>query len=290
MLTAQLLDQGTTTKSAFQIADSIDSIGGALGTGAGSDLSYVNAVVMKDSFGLVMDLIADVVRNPAFAPEEIERQRQQALSTLQVSRNDPDYVANVVFDRLVYGFHPYGLPNTGTAESIATVTRQDLQEYHRRYFVPNNMILAIVGDVTSDEAFAAAQRVFGEWARAALPAAMPVDLPQPARRIVVVDKPDAVQTSIRVGQLAIPRKHADYMAWDLALSFGKSDQTHLGSPAGVPMLNPGERAFAGVTIARTLYDAADDLRLVVSWTDDEGDHVEDRPLGGLGALPPRRQA
>ena len=79
------------------------------------------------------------------------------------------------------------------------------------------MILAIVGDVTSDEAFAAAQRVFGGWPRAALPAASPVEPPPSARRIVIIDKPDAVQTSIRVGQLAIPRKHPDYMAWDLAV-------------------------------------------------------------------------
>jgi zinc protease len=215
-LTAALLDQGTATKSAFQIADTIDSIGGALGTGAGSDLSFVNAVVMKDSFGLVMDMIADVVRNPAFAPEEIERQRQQALSTLQVSRNDPDYVASVVFDRLVYGFHPYGLPNSGTAESIATITRQDLQEYHRRYYVPNNMILAIVGDVTSEEAFAAAERVFGKWPRGDVAATKMVDPPPATRRVVVIDKPDAVQTEIRVGHLGIPRKHQDYMAVDLA--------------------------------------------------------------------------
>ena len=64
-----------------------------------------------------MDLLADVVRNPAFAPEEIDRQKQQAVSSLQVSANDPDYVASSVFDRLVYGFHPYGLPGSGTAET-----------------------------------------------------------------------------------------------------------------------------------------------------------------------------
>jgi hypothetical protein len=79
------------------------------------------------------------------------------------------------------------------------------------------MILAIVGDVTSDEAFAAAQRVFGGWPRANLPPADAIEPPQPARRIVIIDKPDAVQTSIRVGQLAIPRKHPDYMAWDLSV-------------------------------------------------------------------------
>lgn len=216
-LAASLLDQGTTTRSAEQIADQIDFIGGALGTGSGSDLSFVNAVVMKDSFDVGMELLADVVRNPAFAVAEIERQKQQAISALQVSRGDPDYVASVLFDRLVYGFHPYGLPNSGTPETLAAITRADLQAYHRRNFAPNNMILAIVGDVTSEEAFAAAQRVFGAWPRAELEPLKTVDPPPLTRRIVIVDKPDAVQTEIRVGQLAIPRNHPDYLAFDLAV-------------------------------------------------------------------------
>ena len=216
-LTASLLDQGTTTRSAQQIADQIDFIGGDLGTGAATDLSFVNAIVMKDSFQTGMDLIADVARNPSFAPEEIARQKDQILSSLRVNADDTGYIADVVFDRLVYGFHPYGLPGSGTEESLGALTRDDVQAFHRQYFVPNNMILAIVGDVTSDEAFAAAERVFGGWARAALPAVAPVEPPPSARRIVIIDKPDAVQTSIRVGQLAIPRKHPDYMAWDLAV-------------------------------------------------------------------------
>ena len=216
-LTAALLDQGTTTKSAEQIADQIDFIGGALGTGSGPDLSFVNAVVMKDSFGVGLDLIADVARNPAFALEEIDRQKQQTISSLQVNFQDPDYIANVLFDRLVYGFHPYGLPNNGTPDTLAGLTRGDLQAYHRRYFVPNNMILAIVGDVTSEEAFAGAERVFGAWPRADVVTEKIIEPPPSTRRIVIVDKPDAVQTEIRVGQLAIPRKHPDYMAWDLAV-------------------------------------------------------------------------
>lgn len=216
-LTAALLDQGTTTRSAEQIADHIDFIGGALGTGSGPDLSFVNAVVMKDSFGVALDLIADLAHNPAFAPEEIDRQKQQSISSLQVNFQDPDYVANVLFDRLVYGFHPYGLPNNGTPDTLARLTREDLRAYHRRHYVPNNMILAIVGDVTSEEAFAGAERVFGRWPRAEVVAEKIIDPPPPTRRIVIIDKPDSVQTEIRVGQLAIPRRHPDYMAWDLAV-------------------------------------------------------------------------
>lgn len=215
-LAASLLDQGTTTKTAEQIADEIDFIGGALAAGSGSDLTFANAVVMKDSFAVGMNLLADVVRSPAFAPDEIERQKQQVISSLQVSSNDPDYVASVLLERLVYGFHPYGLPNSGTPDTLAGITRADLQEYHRRYFVPNNMVLAIVGDVTSEEAFAAAERVFGGWPRGEIAATTITDPPPPTRRIVIVDKPDSVQTEIRVGQLAIPRNHPDYMAFDLA--------------------------------------------------------------------------
>ncbi len=216
-LAASLLDQGTTTRTAEQIADQIDTIGGALGAGSGNDLTFINAIAMKDSFGPVMELLADVARNPAFAAEEIDRQKQQVISSLQVNREDPDYVASVLFDRLVYGFHPYGLPSSGTPETLARIVREDLQAYHKRYFVPNNMILAIVGDVTGPEAFATAERVFGSWPRGTVDAPKPIEPPPPTRRVVVVDKPDAVQTEVRVGMLAIPRKHEDYLAWDLAV-------------------------------------------------------------------------
>ena len=215
-LATTLLDQGTTTKSAEQIANAIDSIGGAMGTGAGSDLSFIQAVVMKDSLNFALDLVSDVAQHPAFAKEEIERQRQQTLSGLRVSYEDPEFLANLVFDRLVYGFHPYGRAQSGTPETIAALTREDLVAYHQKWFGANNAILAIVGDVTPEEAFAGAERAFGSWAKTASEAPKPIDPPPPTRRVVVIDKPGAVQTEIRVGNLAIPRKNDDFMAMDLA--------------------------------------------------------------------------
>ncbi|HEX2309125.1 MAG TPA: pitrilysin family protein [Vicinamibacterales bacterium] len=216
-LAAALLDQGTTTRSAEQIADTIDSIGGGLGTGAGSDLSFANVVVMKDSLAVGFDLLADVVRNPAFQPEEIGRQRQQALSGLRVSLEDPDYLASVVFDRLVYGFHPYGLPASGTPESLQSITAADLRAFHQRFYGPSNSILAVVGDITADEAFAGAERVFGNWAQLEAPPVPVAEPPVPTRRVIIVNKPDAVQTEIRVGHLGIERQHTDYLAMDVAV-------------------------------------------------------------------------
>ena len=216
-LAAQLLDQGTASKSASQIADEIDFIGGAMGTASLPDLTAANVIVMKDSFEAGLRMLNDVVRNPVFAAEEIERQKKQILSTLQVSGDDPEYVANAVFDRLVYGSHPYGLPATGTPETIAGISREDLLAFHRRYYLPNNMILAIVGDVTSEEAFSAAERVFGAWPRGDLKFDKPAAPPAAAPRVVIIDKPDAVQTEIRMGLLALPRKDPDYLTWDLAI-------------------------------------------------------------------------
>jgi zinc protease len=215
-LAATLLDQGTATRSAEQIANAIDSIGGALGVGAGADLSFINAVVMKDSLNFALDLVSDVAQHPAFARDEIERQRQQSLSGMRVSYDDPEFLANVVFDRLVYGFHPYGRPQSGSPETLAAITRDDLVAFHKRWFGANNAILAIVGDVTPAEAFTGAERAFGKWAAAAAEPAKPVDPPPPTRRVIVIDKPGAVQTEIRVGNIAIPRKNDDFMALDLA--------------------------------------------------------------------------
>ena len=216
-LVASLLNQGTTTRSAREIAEAIDSIGGALDTSAGSDVTSGTVLVMKDSFEVGMKMLAEVVRRPAFAPEEIERQRTQTIQSIGVSLEDPDFIARAVLNRLIYGFHPYGFPDSGMPDTIAKITREDLREFHRRYFTPNNSILAIVGDVAADEAMAAATSAFGDWERQTVqPPPLP-DPPKPTRRIVVIDKPDSVQTAVRVGQLAIPRKTPDYMSMDQAV-------------------------------------------------------------------------
>src|SRR5205085_255393 len=137
-------------------------IGAAMGAGAGTDHTLCNMVVMKDSFETGMRMLSDMARHPGFAAAEIERQRQQMLSGLQVSADDPGYVADAVFDRLVYGFHPYGIPENGTPPTIASITRDDLLAFHARHFLPNNAILALVGDITAEEALAAATNTRSE--------------------------------------------------------------------------------------------------------------------------------
>lgn len=217
MLTATLLDQGAGSRTAEQIAEQIDFIGGGLGTGAGTDLTFVNAVVMNDSYHVALDLVADVVQRPTFTQDEIERQRAQALSALKVAAEDPESVAGRVIDRLIYGFHPYGMPGGGTPESLAALTRDDFVQFHRTYFVPNNALVAVVGDINAADAMAGLEKYFGAWKPGEVPAVAVTEPPDATRRVIVVDKKDAVQTEIRVGHIAIPRKHPDYEAVNQAV-------------------------------------------------------------------------
>jgi len=214
---AALLDQGTTTKSAEVIANTIESAGGAMGVGAANEVTFVNGAVIKDQVALALDLAADVVQRPAFAPAEIRRQMEQAIQGLQVSAEDPEFIANSLIDRLVFGFHPYGRPGPNSIEALQRITRDDVVAFHRAWFVPNNSLLAIVGDLTADEAFAAAEKAFGTWAKRDVPPMTFEEPPPPTRRVVVVDRPGAVQTEIRVGQIAVSRTHADYVPVDMAL-------------------------------------------------------------------------
>ena len=217
MLTATLLDQGAGNRTSQQIADDIDYIGGILSAGAGTDLSFVNTVVMKDDYLTGLALMADVVRRPTFLQAEIDRQKQQALSALKVAAEDPESVAGMVIDRLIFGFHPYGMPGGGTPESLQSLTRTDFVEFHKRYFVPNNALVAVVGDISHADAMAGIEKVFGDWASGELPLFNPIAPPEATKRVIVIDRPDAVQTEIRVGQLGVPRRHDDFEALDQAV-------------------------------------------------------------------------
>ena len=229
-LAAQMLDQGTTSRSAQEIAETIDNIGGALSVGGGTDLSFVSTLVMKDSYDLSLEMLSDVTRNPIYSDGEIDRQRQQLLSGMQVSYDDPSYVSGVVFGRLIYGVHPYGLPSSGTPASVQDISRDDLLDFHQRYYLPNNAILAVVGDITADEAFDGVERFLGDWERGTLPTPNSIEPPAPQGRLVIVDKPGAVQTAVRAGHIALPRAHPDFLAFDVAVKIlGGEGGNRLGS-------------------------------------------------------------
>jgi len=209
--TATLLREGTATRSAQQIAETIDAVGGDLSINGAWDTAYATTQVTSDQVGLGLDLIADVVLHPSFPADEIERWRAQTLNGLQIQQQDPRYLAGAVFARAVFGDHPYGLPDSGTPESVRGITRDDLVAFHRAHYVPNGAILAVVGDIKAADAFARVEKAFGGWARGQDNKVAPVqETARDKPRILVIDKPDAVQTEIRVGQIGLAFTDPDH--------------------------------------------------------------------------------
>ena len=211
-MTANLLTQGTAKRSARDIAEAIDFIGGSLEASASKDSTDVSLDVVKKDLPAGLDLMSDVVLHPAFRAEELDRQRQQLLSGLTIQYSDPDYLASQVFGRAVYGSSPYGWPQEGTPETVKKLEPEVLAKFHDANYAPNQSLLAFAGDITPEEAFAAAEKYFGAWPKLDVASAVP---PAPetftGMHIWLIDKPDAVQTQIRAGKLGIRRGDPDYI-------------------------------------------------------------------------------
>ena len=210
-MTAALLTQGTTTKSAPEIATAIEQLGASIGAGSGADFTNVYANAPKDVFGQTLTLMADLVRNPTFAAEELERQQSQTLDGLRVALSQPGSIAAQSVGRVIYGAAPYGAPGSGTLTSIPALTRDDVAVFHSDRFRPSQATLVFSGDVTPAEARALADEAFGDW-RDAGPAPAAVDKAGQALapRVVVVDQPGAGQAAVIAAIRGVKRTDADY--------------------------------------------------------------------------------
>lgn len=210
---ADLITKGTEKRTATQIAEAIEALGGSLYSSARWDSTRVGVDVMSSKVGPAVDILADVVRRPTFKEEEIERLRQQTLDDLTVELGEPGSIARYVAARVTFGDAPYGQPLAGTPESIARISRDDFLKYHGRWYRPDNAILVLGGDIKAKSAFALAQQYFGDWKKPVeplptLPAPKPVTSTQP--RVVVVNKADAGQAAVLVARTGIERNDPDY--------------------------------------------------------------------------------
>jgi len=209
-MTADLLTRGTTTRSATEIARQIESLGASISSGAGLDSSAVSMQTRSDRAADAFTVFADVVRNPAFAGEELERARSEALDGLQVALSTPGSIAQFAMTRALYGETPYGAITSPA--SLAAISAESMGQYHRTYWRPDNAVLVITGDVSADEGFAIAERYFGDWARPAapLPARPDAGAHAPGTRTIVVDLPDTGQAAVLMGLRGIARSDADF--------------------------------------------------------------------------------
>jgi zinc protease len=162
-LTAGSLMRGTQRQSFQEIYESVESIGASLGFGSGKHLTSFHGKALAEDLGLLLSLLAEVLRQPAFPHEEVERLRAERLTALNIRDQDTGAVSALAFDQLAYPGHPYAVPSDGTKESVAALRREDLVEFHRMNYGPRGMVLAVVGAISADAARAAVEERLGDW-------------------------------------------------------------------------------------------------------------------------------
>ncbi|MEP7311453.1 MAG: pitrilysin family protein [Pseudomonadota bacterium] len=210
--TADMLDEGTKTRGTLQIAEDLDQIGAALGSGSTTDASTVFLRTLKPTADDAFALMADVVLNPAFSAEEIDRVRASRLTQLVQQKDNPTAVAQRVFNQALFGpQHPYGYTELGTQKSVQAITRADMTTFWQQGYTPGNTALIVSGDITMAELRALAQKHFGAWRGASAPATVPEGKAPAARSVLLVDRPGAPQTSLRIGTLGAKRSSPDYV-------------------------------------------------------------------------------
>jgi predicted Zn-dependent peptidase len=211
-MTADLLDEGTKTRSTLQISEEIDAIGASFGTSAGTDGSFMTLSSLTKHLDKALAVFTDVLANPVFPEKEFQRIQKQRLTALIQQRDQPPAIANNAFSFVLYGAnHPYGHNPAGTEESVKGMTTKDLETFYSTYYRPNNATLIVVGDITLKEIVPKLNAALSGWTSAPV-----ADVPVPAppapgpMKVYLVDKPGAPQSEVRIGYPALARSTPDY--------------------------------------------------------------------------------
>jgi zinc protease len=248
-----LLDEGTASLTAQQIAEAIESVGGALATSGSYAATQVNATVLNSHLDLGLQLAAELLRQPSFPEERIALEISKRLAEIRAKQDEPRLVASEAFNEIVFAATPQHRPLAGYEETVARVTRADLLAYHQQFFVPNNTILALAGDFNAAEVANRVPALFGDWERASNLSLPEVPGPQrqraPVTRFITKDKE---QVNIFLGGLGIARANPDYYAIRVM-------DTILGDSPGftsrIPRILRDEQGLAYTTFCHTARSA-----------------------------------
>jgi zinc protease len=210
-LTADLLSEGTKTRSAAQISEAADFIGAHLSTGADTDYASLSVTAVSKDLDTALTLLGDVLLHPTFPEAEVLRRREAALAALRESEDDPGLVAQRTMTQTLFRHEPYGHLASGTPETVRTLTRADVVGFYQRFYHPDGAIVTVVGDVSLADIEARMQAALGEWNGAAPPAFEYGPVAPANGSVVLVDKPVS-QANIILAQRGVARDNPDYYA------------------------------------------------------------------------------
>ncbi len=207
---ASLLKEGTTTRSARQIAEELAQIGGELGASAGADSLIVSGSALSEHAARMLELVADVSRNASFPQDELDLRKQNRMQELEMERSQSESLADEQLHKAVFGSHPYA-QTIPTPAAIRSIQRADLTGYRDKLLVAGGAVLVVVGDIGSREkAMELIQARFGAWPSAEPPAAPESKLPEAKKSITLIDRPGSAQVDVQVGHVGVNRSAPDY--------------------------------------------------------------------------------
>ncbi len=212
-LAMEMLDEGTTRRTAIQISDELYGLGANLGASSDLDASSVSLSTLTSTLDPALEIYADVILNPAFPEPDFLRLQKQLLAAIRREKSEPFSMALRVFPKLLYGHgHAYGNPLTGsgTAESISKLTRADLQKFHETWFKANNATLIVVGDTTLDAITPKLEKLFGGWKSGSVPSKnLSTVEHQKQSAVYLIDRPGSIQSVILAGHVGLPKANPD---------------------------------------------------------------------------------
>ncbi|GAB4550563.1 MAG: pitrilysin family protein [Pleurocapsa sp.] len=209
-LVAAVITKGTENLSALEIAEKVESIGAGLGADTSTDYFSLSLKTVSTDFVPMLELLGEIMRSPTFPETEVELERKLTLQNIRSQKEQPFNVAFNQLRQMMYPQHPYGVSVLGTEESIAQLTRGDLQQYHQTYFRPDNLIISLSGRITQEQALNSLQEVFGDWQNPSQP--LPVSQQSvinshPERAEIIQD---TQQSIVMLGYLGSSVNHEDY--------------------------------------------------------------------------------
>ena len=204
-LVVQAVQEGSTARKGPEIKRDVFAMGATLSGAAGQDGSTLTMRGLADTLPQMLAILADVAKNPTFPQDEIDLLKANTSQGLQAQLASPQYVANRVYRQTLFGAHPYARVGP-TPETVGAMDRAAVVAFHKTYYRPNNAFLIVTGDVAPDAVFAAVQKAFGDWARGTVPPAPATPVPAlKGRKVVFVQRPNSVQSSIAVGNFSVRR-------------------------------------------------------------------------------------
>jgi zinc protease len=207
-----MLEQGTTTRSAFEISDAYLDIGAKHGAWVDWDSTNVWMQVLPQHLSRGVEVLSDVIRNPAFAPDEVDRVRSQRLASIQQQADRPRAIVSNTIARSLYGGHAYGESILGTAGSLKRVTSNGLKALHRALVAPNETFVVVVGNITQQDVTPILEKSFGSWKGWSPPRRQVRPPVVQTRKIVVIDRKGASQSNIAIAGVGVPRTTQDFDA------------------------------------------------------------------------------